>query len=458
MASKSSNQAPESIKRKYYILDSTEKLKNAHLSETSINIIQKFGETNEEMNMKLYNNLVDLITASPELVSQFNEASKEPNPKLKELSFLPKDKHEAGIYDSSSRTISIRLDNLNKFDSQKPWGRDQYSLLFTIGHEMRHALNHDMKAESLKSLQNAIKGETEKYKKRGEINNIDYTKPISDYLSVSRKDEADAQIAGYNAVASAMKNKGIELTLENIYNSTPKMSYFIDRKTAYTYKESHVHQVSVSYSFKPGYQPNPDNTLDRKLESNLEASANYYFDPNTGGMGCNGKSNYINYYASYPLARAIDADFSARQQNKNYTYENYPFPVKMNLPVPRIDNPNEFVNLPLSEAIIEYNGLNIHTNNKSIPYIDRSTGNTGFFDNTVCKPDTPKSPNSKQSNTQPQANIAAEAETSAVAPQGFSMNSRIKAAVSDGKLSSPDDDPGQDPNGTPSNSGPGMDF
>nr|WP_314269167.1 hypothetical protein [uncultured Kingella sp.] len=102
--------------------------------------------------------------------------------------------------------------------------------------------------------------------------------------------------------------------------------------------------------------------------------------------------------------------------------------------------------------------MNIHTNNKSIPYIDRSTGNTGFFDNTVCKPNTPKSPNSKQSNTQPQANIAAEAETSAVAPQGFSMNSRIKAAVSDGKLSSPDDDPGQDPNGTPSNSGPGMDF
>ena len=454
MASKSSNQAPESIERKDYILDSTEKLKNAHLSETSINIIQKFGETNEEMNMKLYNNLVELITVSPELVSQFNEASKEPNPKLKELSFLPKDKHEAGIYDSSSRTISIHLENLNKFDSQKPWGRDQYSLLFTIGHELRHALNDDMKAESLKSLQNAIKGETEKYK-IGEINNIDYTKPISDYLSVSRKDEADAQIAGYNAVVSAMKNKGIELTLENILKTTPPemSSYFIDHEIKYTNQN-----IKESYSFKPGYQPNPDNTLDRKLESNLEASANYYFDRNTSGMGCNGKSNYINYYASFPLARAIDADFSARQQNKNYTYENYPFPVKMNLPVPRIDNPNEFVHLPLSEAIIEYNGLNIHTNNKSIRYIDRSTGNTGFFDNTVCKPNTPKSPNSKQSNTQPQANIAAEAETSAVAPQGFSMNSRIKAAVSDGKLSSPDDDPGQDPNGTPSNSGPGMDF
>lgn len=414
-----------------YLLD------RANFNSKAKELIINFGKI-PDVKEQHYGNLVKIMSSSPKLIESFNLAAE--RNLIKSLVIL--EDNAAGGSFSSSGKLAIGLHNLSTSNTNNVISNEKkYEMIFIMAHETHHALTNKASEENLVKLYEDSKTEAQKGDKHR-----NFTTVISNYVAFNRRDEAEAQLAGYNAVVSALIEENKNISLATIRNTTKRMLDFIPRKLVHEPKNFHAeYESNLDQSFFLEASPR-----------NIEASAKNYFDKSSKDtrLGCHHNSDYVNRYAGFAIAIAINADLAEKEHNSS---NKSPFSIDIqNFKVPRIDNPNEFVNLSLSEAIIESNGLNINAD-KPIPYIDSSTGNTGFFDKTTCN-NTQQNPNLKQSNTQPQANIAAEAETSAVAPQGFSMNSRIKAAVSDGKLSSPDDDPGQDPNGTPSNSGPGMDF
>ncbi len=313
------------------------------LTKEAQDVVDAFGHQPGVTNDQL-NNLKKAINGSPALTQEVNDAVKQGH--LQHIVPL-NNPHAGGEYNADAHEMRLPLSQLNnpahgKFDTGE--------MTFVLGHELQHGFNAATVANAYTTFDT-------------ELNNVakspgrdhDYTPPIDHLVSANRRDEAGAEISGWNAIVSAAQKDAADHhkaapTLKDIYNRQPfRMDDFIDVDRSHT---------PPTYSMKPNLEVDAKMHMDA-TPKNLEGMGKNYFDHPNSGLGHNGNSSYANYYGAYAIGRAVDVERS----------NNPPQPGV----APAHDMSINMAQLHFSPRIVAENGLNLGANTSPMPYLDTST-------------------------------------------------------------------------------------
>lgn len=242
-------------------------------------------------------NLRELLACSPELKEQMQSAFEQGF--IEKIEYLPIGAHAGGTFSKERKSVRLRVDALDPLEYKE---KDP-ELVFTLGHEVRHALNTPLKDDAIGKTM----AEAEKIaKKPGPTH--DYTRIVAKYIQDYRVEEASANIAGFNALVSKLRNDNPQSTptLPQIYRALPgRAADFIDRSGE---------APKFEYRIKQGL------TLDKSMmmphsHDNLAAMGRYYFDkpPTEVRLGSFGKQDYRHYYGDQVLSRIGEIEKSARR-------------------------------------------------------------------------------------------------------------------------------------------------
>ncbi len=215
---------------------------------------------------------------------------------------------------------------------------------FVLGHELQHAFNRLDVAKADKAFRNHVLA---KAKDQSPVN--DYTPDIDARLAASRRDEAQAEIAGWNALVGQVRAASPNATIGDVYKKNmPRMSDFIDESSG----------SPSTHTLKPNLTLNADMSLS-DTPANIEAMGQNYFNkaPGKARIGYRGTSDYVNYYAAAAISYAAQVDSTYAKPHKGVEPRMI---VDMN-------------RLGLSEKLLEENGLFIGRGNPTPkPYLDSS--------------------------------------------------------------------------------------
>lgn len=292
-------------------------------------------------------NLQAVITSSPALIDQINAAVAQGH--LQRIMPLT-NPNAGGEYNGAHKEMRLPLAIL----ATPPPGQalNAGEVAFVLGHELQHGFNH---AATLQAYQDFMKEATQ-----AATTDHDYTDEIGKLISTNRRDEAAAEIAGWNAVVSMVATTKQNPTLQDVFNAQPgRMSDFIDRSRTPPY----------AYSLKPNLALDQDLTMS-PTPSNVEAMGQNYFDKKARalgglvGLGHHGNSDYTNYYATWPIGMATRLE---RQHN------------------PRPSMLLDLSKLGLSEQLLEENGIDLGNNQQPMAYLDTGTTppRSGLFQHTI---------------------------------------------------------------------------
>lgn len=325
------------------------------LSPQSQSVIDAFsrqpGVTSEHVG-----NMRQVLAESPVLAEHFNEAVAQGHlQKIVPLAHA----HAGGEYDGRDKAIHLPLAALTSpVVAGRTTNTEQFQagdLTFVLGHELQHAFNHAARMRAYARFDDDV---SRLAGSRSPVH--DYTAVIGERLAADRQNEACAQIAGWNAVISAISSRHASPTLERIYDMAPgRMGDFIG------------HDPVTGYAMKPNLTLNPDLTLS-PTPSNLEAMGHNYFDkpPGKSKLGYHGTSDYANLYGASAIGRAV-------QLERHY-----------NPPGRRAASPRMAVNmdaLRLDERLMEDNGIDLGRHVLPMPYYDLGAPSPSLrhFDHTI---------------------------------------------------------------------------
>ncbi|TDK23313.1 hypothetical protein E2F46_10290 [Luteimonas aestuarii] len=315
------------------------------LSPQAQAVIDAFGQ-HPGVTQDHLNNLQAVIFASPALIDQINAAVAEGH--LKAIVPLTHP-NAGGEYDPQNQAMRLPLDRL----TTPPPGPDQADtalhnageITYVLGHELRHGFNRIATQEAQAKFSNDV---------RGIAQNVppprDYTAPAAALLAQHRRDEAGAEIAGWNAIVSRVKsaNPNQDPSLQEIFEAQQgRVRNFIDQSQD---------GPPYTYTLKPNLTLNPDMTLSPSA-ANLEAMGQNFFDKvaeNTR-IGPLGTSDYANYYGRSAVSHIA-------QVERHY----HP-------PQPGIATPQmglDLSQLRLSEKLLEENGIDLGQHQQPLPYYD----------------------------------------------------------------------------------------
>lgn len=291
-------------------------------------------------------NLQAAINASPALIDQINDAVAQGH--LKEIAPLA-NPNAGGQYDPDPGKLAMQLP-LAKLTTPPPGPhqRDQMKLnageiTFVLGHELQHGFNRTATKQALADFANDVR----QIAKNDPVPR-DYTAPTAALIAKNRRDEAGAEIAGWNAIVSRVKVTNPNPSLQDIYAAQPsRMADFIDQQGT---------RPNYSYTLKPNLTLNPDMTLSA-TPANVEAMGRNYFDKAAADarLGAIGSSDYVNYYGRGPVS------FIAQTEHHYHP------------PQPGVTAPQMGLNLSalrLSEKLLEENGIDLGRHPQPLPYYD----------------------------------------------------------------------------------------
>jgi len=250
--------------------------------------------------------------------------------------------HAGGTYHPEDKSIHISMAALN---SPRAGPFDPGNMIFVLGHELQHGFN----AATIKQAETTCGTALQTIAKSHGLRH-DYTPAIAGLLAANRRDEAGAEIAGWNAVVSAVKAEKPHPTLEDIYRKAPsRMADFINTR-------------HTPYTLKPNLSLNDDLTLSPTHAGvdNVEGIGQNYFDQQLTspyGLGHYGDSDYANFYGASAVGWAVAME---------RTY---------NPPGPGGETPRMAVNLAqlhLDRQQLERDGLDLGQNHQPMPFYDLS--------------------------------------------------------------------------------------
>lgn len=288
-------------------------------------------------------NLQAALAASPALIDQINAAVAQGH--LKQIVPLV-NPNAGGEYDPRKQAMSLPLARLTTPPSgpyQRKLAHENASeITFVLGHELQHGFNRVATRQAYTDFAKDV----EQIARKG-LAPRDYTAPASALLAQNRRDEAGAEIAGWNAVASRVKSANQGASLQDIHEALPsRMRDFIDVS-------------GTNYTLKSNLAPARDLLLDQ-TSANLEAMGQNYFDKparTKGGLGPRGNSDYANYYGRSPVS------FIAETERNYHPPKPGPATPQMGLNLSR---------LGLTEKLLEENGIDLGKNQQPLPYLDFS--------------------------------------------------------------------------------------
>lgn len=282
-------------------------------------------------------NLTETINGSPALVDEVNHAVDAGH--LKRIVPL-NNPHAGGEYNPAAHEMRLQLRSLSTPSGSK---YDASEATFVLGHELQHGFNAGdiarANAQFTRDLQTVAQSRATTH---------DYTKSVGDVIAASRRDEAGAEISGWNATVSAVraeaqKNNAPAPTLEDIYKRNPgRMDDFIhvDRS-----------QLPATYSMRSNLAVNPDLTMS-STPANIEGMGKNYFD-RSSTLGHNGNSSYANYYGAWAAGVAV-------QYERHYGSGQSLMALDLK-------------SLHLDPNIMAQNGISLGANPNAMPYLDTST-------------------------------------------------------------------------------------
>ncbi|WOB28392.1 MULTISPECIES: XVIPCD domain-containing protein [Xanthomonas] len=282
-------------------------------------------------------NLQGVLNASPLLLDQFNDAvSKQRVVGLKPLH----DPNAGGTFTPDDHSIRLPLAKL----SNGPTGKmlDSGEMTFVLGHELQHGMYSPIAAASRKDFEIAAV----KIAKTTH----DYSDAAEKVISSNRVDEAGAEIAGWNAVVSRVKQSNPNPSLEDIFREVPgRMNDFIDQTGGLP---------QLNYALKLNLALNADMTMPATA-ANVEAMGANFFDKaaKSTRIGHAGQSDYVNHYGPWVVGTAAIYE---RHYNKSKPGEPEQ-PMILNMQ-----------RLGFKEEILERNGIDLGSDTRPMPYLDSS--------------------------------------------------------------------------------------
>jgi hypothetical protein len=259
------------------------------------------------------NNLRDLLDHSPDLKARFLDSVDHGH--LERFDLLPIGTHAGGEYASDTKGMNLPQSFLDSASTSKTANKTskaaEAELVFVMGHEIQHSFNSTVTADA-----------TDKFTK--EIEKVaqgpgphNYTSAINNLIQTNRRDEASANLGGFNALASQIQHDNPKATLKDFYEASHfRMRDFIDRSGS---------KPNFTYALKP------DLTLDKDKDGktlmhlsaskeNVEAMGKHYFDKNLiapNGLGPKGDQNYHNYYGEWTLNSINQAEKAVQATHKS---------------------------------------------------------------------------------------------------------------------------------------------
>ncbi|MFS8137236.1 MAG: hypothetical protein ACMG50_03815 [Thermomonas sp.] len=251
-------------------------------------------------------NLRDLLEHSPDLKARFLDSVGKGH--LERFDLLPAGAHAGGTYNSGTKSMELPQSFL---DSAGTSTASKAELVFVMGHEIQHSFNSTVTSDATTKFTQQV----DKVAKGPGPH--DYTTAIDNLIRTNRRDEASANLGGFNALASQMQKDHPKATLEDLYESTHfRMQDFIDRSGT---------KPNFTYALKPDLTFDKDKdgkTLMHLTASkeNVEAMGKHYFDkalaaPN--GLGPKGNQDYHNYYGNWALNQINVAEKAAQATHKS---------------------------------------------------------------------------------------------------------------------------------------------
>lgn len=292
-------------------------------------------------------NLRKAIANSPALATQVDLAITAGH--LQRFELLPADSNVGGEYVSGAKAIRLPASSLSTLAA--PDKHDAAELTFVLGHEIQHGLNDAATERAYEQFESDIADIAAR------DSTHDYTQAIGTLLAANRRDEASANIEGWNALVGMVKTANPDATLEDVYNASTRANEFV--------------------RVRPGppmtYAAHPDLTLNADLSmtataANIEGMGKHYYDEGvSSGLGPNGNSDYQNFYAASAISRACEEE--ARNPAPDGISR-----MSVNM-----------AQLGLQESLLEQNGLYLGKGTPPRqPYFDTSTSPSTlhYFDHT----------------------------------------------------------------------------
>lgn len=268
----------------------------------------------------------EAITTSPYLQQRMTQAIE--TGQLEHIRLTAPGANEGGHYDSREKAIYISVDTFTKPGLEEP--RDRIDVITsTLGHETGHALNA---AESRKTLYFVTAQVTEEMRTVGPGGSADVTPYFALHQRAARRDEAIAEIEGWNALASRIQHtNGGEIS------RTEMLRRAIPTTECVKLDDKYVPQLAPGIVLDENMHM-VDTRLPKAGAINVEPVAQCHFDQSPRSLGAQGKADYRNYYGAY-LIEQISQDTAAW----------------VNPPLIRLD----MARLGLDPAQLESTGLNL---------------------------------------------------------------------------------------------------
>lgn len=280
------------------------------------------------------------IASSPYLQEKMTEAVR--LGQLEHIRLTSPGANEGGHYEDRANTIFVSADTFTRGEFKHNESKRLDAIVSTLGHETGHALNAERTA---RETAHVSKGITDGIRAAGQDGIFDATPLVAAYLREARRDEAMAEIHGWNALASR---------IEQLKGGPPSRDEMLrradDSTECVTSDPNRNRHLSPGITLDPNMQMS-DTRLPKAGPINLEPVAQCHFDQSQADLGAGGAANYANYYGAYLIQQIAD-------DTRNW----------VNPPMVKLD----MAKLGLEKAQLESTGLRVGDEGFSL--IDTSRG------------------------------------------------------------------------------------
>lgn len=251
----------------------------------------------------MVDNLQHALAASPLLLEKTASAiNARPHPHLKSFAILPEGQGMGAAYDGDAKTMLIPAGRLQPVSATNPHGFSLVSMVYTLAHETQHGFNYERKQAAWQQFDAEVR---QIAKDKNPIN--DYTRPVVNIIQASRVDEAEGEIAGWNAVLSMKQKNDPSFGVAEMKKVAGSRAYLF--VSANSSDREPVGRSGLTFNADGSVAPSAQN---------IEAMGKNYFDrsarkgqPDSAelvGLGPHKESNYPNYYGRNAIEQLITID------------------------------------------------------------------------------------------------------------------------------------------------------
>ncbi len=257
-----------------------------------------------------------------------------------------------GNYDANDRVLRMNYGELAIGHQDPRWMGQN---IYLAAHETRHALERGAGVRQFLEFEAAASKEMHRFvmpgsgQAPGAVSQPahDYTRALSGYVEASRRSEAVAEIAGFNAVVSMIRAEGRTPDLATIHQAAP------ERVGEYIQRSGEA--PNERYALRPGVTLNADFTMPENAANRRAVGREYFNDPAADTMlGAGKDQDYTNHVAVRAVQHIIAIESQLPELYASYGMR--PSPVHINMKAIGLDEKQlePYLKLPGGKPFVYY--------------------------------------------------------------------------------------------------------